>query len=660
MVLGGAALSILHTASLQKVQTLAQDLLKGRSRRGGLRLSSSSEAVYGINIFASETDWRVSVFDLQSAAILRTVEADPESMRAGGGDPLLDNLGEAFAALKNAERELCGGVYLCVEDPRVDFLDNRMLQFPNPDDPRITEFVQDLTGEEQCAFDRAPFGISSGDEIQRSVYAVISLTRLKQILSVTDRLAIKVRSISPAGASLLRTAQRHEGIPHGALYLGATTSTILIADAVAGSVIQRVIPAGTSTLAAALAEANSVPQDEAANALHRRNLIAKIPPPPKSTDNPSLPSGSATQNALLPVVWKIRQTIDQSLDYFSALRLVEPPHQIEVHGNFHTVTGLVDWLGHNQTVSFVKPQHRIFDEFIAQGTEKSINLLQGTDQPLIIEGRTRYFFKNGQFEPQETKTAVEPRKIGPKQRTKKKSSNDRHGSNEPENKQKRFLLLGAVALAGLVFLILDSDFGSFQKQGAAKFQALSTALAKNSNLRSRSLALRDHQETRPKTPTSAQKILWTEKFFAISSNIPNGLWISDAYLVHSKRMISDVEVVTTKFVLKGGSGAATQERLKEIAMFIARLEADEVFMRDFRRLTFEGTEALHDEPNSIIKYEIHAWYDKNKRGPGGGGKGKNKGKKSGVLGQMQNTVGDRQQQQQNFLENPNANKGGGS
>lgn len=72
---------------------------------------------------------------------------------------------------------------------------------------------------------------------------------------------------------------------------------------------------------------------------------------------------------------------------------------------------------------------------------------------------------------------------------------------------------------------------------------------------------------------------------------------------------------TTKLVLQGVTRAKSDQRLQDIAQFIYSLVQDVAFMHDFRRVVFgdRGSPSGDDTAANGVAFEVHAWYDENKR-----------------------------------------------
>ncbi len=114
--------------------------------------------------------------------------------------------------------------------------------------------------------------------------------------------------------------------------------------------------------------------------------------------------------------------------------------------------------------------------------------------------------------------------------------------------------------------------------------------------------------------THKNKVLWTEKFIALGSNIDNSLWLTNVYLENKKRKLGGIEIETPVMIIEGKAWPSTKGHIARIAHFIQRLEGDQDnFMRDFRQVKFNGAELVIDGEYQVINFQLNAWYDRNKR-----------------------------------------------
>jgi hypothetical protein len=104
-------------------------------------------------------------------------------------------------------------------------------------------------------------------------------------------------------------------------------------------------------------------------------------------------------------------------------------------------------------------------------------------------------------------------------------------------------------------------------------------------------------------------VLWTEKFLALGCYASEALWLTSVYLSKDSKEKDLIQV--KKLVIEGSVLPSYDGHLLEIASFIRRLEEDSrnLFMADFKTITFEGANVDFDDIEEVVKFTIKAWYD---------------------------------------------------
>ena len=120
------------------------------------------------------------------------------------------------------------------------------------------------------------------------------------------------------------------------------------------------------------------------------------------------------------------------------------------------------------------------------------------------------------------------------------------------------------------------------------------------------------------------KVLWTEKFLALSRNMPAAIWLTDVFLSDQEQQVGVTKVQIKKMVMEGSVLPSTDGHILHIFKYIrALLEDADEFMSDFKSIEFKGAQIDTGEQEQIVKFRIEAIYDASKRvtriTPQGGG-----------------------------------------
>ena len=107
----------------------------------------------------------------------------------------------------------------------------------------------------------------------------------------------------------------------------------------------------------------------------------------------------------------------------------------------------------------------------------------------------------------------------------------------------------------------------------------------------------------------SDKVLWTEKFLALGCYASEALWLTDVYLTKGSDSKDPMQV--RKLIIEGAVLPSYDGHLLEIAGFIRRLEEDarNLFMADFKTITFEGASVDLEDVEEVVKFQIEAWYE---------------------------------------------------
>lgn len=547
----------------------------------------------------------------------------------------LKNLEAAIAALGPEVRQSSPALHIMVSDPQIEVLDNRLIRGGLGDRESAAKLAREVLGRDESAFDVCDFGQKHHGDAERKIIAAVPLDRIREYLLAAGDLAITVRSISPVAAPLVADTDAGEA-GRGLLEIGVRQCQIILADTETGAIVQRVIPVGVADMAGKLADAQSMSLDDAMAMLGERDFFARLPVGTEQPDG----QPSRSEGAILTVATALLRDLTQTIDDFSENRMADAPQQLSLCGVGGEVLGLVNWLQRGLQLSLAEPQNH------AIGSGNQLNLLRGTTEALVVRGKTRYRFQGDRFMPVEDDGAEERARISAAERASGKSK-DGKKAGKPTNaaRNRRAMALAGVAASGLLcMLVWDYLLAPAEAQTRRTSGALAATVDRSLALQSRlDEMIESHAQTLKVRNQANNKILWTEKFLAISDAIPAGLWLTDTAIIQDERSIGTTDVITSKLRIRGRTVLDERTNLADIATLIQGLEADQRFMSDFRKVTFEGMAPAGD---GTLRFEVHAWYDQNKR--------KNAAiaeeeKSGGAIGKLRQTTNARARTQDELL-----------
>jgi len=533
-----------------------------------------------IDIVFSDVAWRMTLIaddgteDVRTGDLFEAAALEPDSGGAAAG------LRAALRALAPGERTLAREVSLYPISPEIALYDSRSLRAFSGDLGDFRNIARDLAGVADCVFDRAPFK-AAGEDGRLIAVSDADLTR--RCIAILGDLAPRLVRIAPASAGWASVAPSDRA--SAKLHIGVRSSLLVCVDPARGVVSARSAPVGLAHFVDMIAHANSLPKSEAAREMAARDMIARA-------------AAAGVDGPLAALTRLVRDSIDYIVDS----RLSEPPGSVVVFGGHAAASGLCALLSERLNLNFTPDAPAP----IAVATD--MNLLRSTEGPLFSEGARAFRFVEDRFvaeEPDNRKLARAAKKAEPPAARSRLSPKVFGVDLSP----RRLAVLGAGAALALGFLLFDQAFapvGEAHARAASQYEgSLQRAAALNAQIRT----LRSNARRDALLAGAADKILWAEKFVSIAGALPTGLRLTDASIAAQDRRVGQVDVVATKLVLRGVASSVGQRRLQDIARFIETLARDEAFMRDFREVTFAG---LGGEGASAV-FEVHAWYDENKR-----------------------------------------------
>ena len=546
-------------------------------------------------IACSDAFWRIVLRNAATGAVVDRRDCSLLGALAdeAGAASVLDSLRDAVDALGMAERTDIAKLVVLPLDPDFDLFDARAVRALATDPDSLTKLAGRLLGEAEAGIDAAtwasaagaPEGMAPGAQ---TLVGAARLERVRRYIGALGDLAPYLAALTPYAAAVLQPDD-----VSATLYVGLDGTELVCGDPGAGVVVRRAAPVGLRALVRSIAAANSLPFAEALREANRRPMLRQ-----------------AVDVGAAPEFERIADLARETFAYVADSRLGQTPRRLRLLGPLDAVAGFGDMLAAALGVEIVA------EAGMPLPTRRpDLNLLRSLKGEVFSQGARAYKFEGDRFVAHSKDDSAKSRKGT--------------GSNRPAGPRMLGPLAlpdldaeigrGRLAVAGLVVLAAVALLGreavvapasASVRQAAARYQAAHDRL-QAIGLEADKLRQTMRQDLR--AAAGMDKILWTEKFAAIAAAMPPGLWLTDAAVVSDERKVGVVEVVTTKLVLKGRTMAARDARLQEIAAFIAALEDDDDFMRDFRRIVFAGLGADEASAGPSAPFEIHAWYDENKR-----------------------------------------------
>ncbi|MDF1731407.1 MAG: hypothetical protein P1U49_07885 [Minwuia sp.] len=559
------------------------------------------------------------------------------------GRDIIRSIKAAVEALGQDEVRSLDWLELRITDPEMDILDNRLIRSAMNDRENVANIARQVVGRDDAAFDVCNFGPQSDDDIGRKVIAAVSLERVREYLSACGDLATRVKAISPSSIAFQKNATATSGQSFAIMELGAAQTQLFLAESDSGSIAKRVIPIGIRHFAEGLSEALSLPTTQTVQMLEERDMLARLRDAGPGDDR-DVQAGAADR-AIAAVAEPLLKEFRRTLDDFSENRLATPPERILIGSGADAIRGFCEWMTEKVGIPLEAP-----DRSLAERPEDDLplNLLRGTQDPLIVKGKTWYRFRDGRFVADQTGPEQTP-KVDVRTGVGRKKDNQasRKAQRETvktEKRKKLILVLAVLALMALPVVAFDNFVAPFQQSVQRKLDILAQSEERVAALRRQAVDMSTAAAVQPGAEDEkSTKILWTEKFFAVSRAIPASIWLSDVAIIQDERSVGQTDVITTKLVLHGQTTLDDRRHLGEIADFIRHLEDNPDFMSDFRRVTFEGLDRFGD---GEVSFELHAWYDRNKRKEVSGGVSE---ENAGPLEGLRRKTDEREKLQNNVL-----------
>ena len=491
-----------------------------------------------------------------------------------------------------------------------------------------------LTGSDEVSYGQAGVGA-----FKDKLYSFVDIKVLRAVLGQFNPKVIpKVLDVVPVAYPLLQRCSGREQT-YGALYIGVDHCTVLLANDSLATFVIRHLPVGIFTPLTQIAAETAVPIEEILEKLIKQDLFSRLSGLKRKGAKTQKPTDPFSR-ALDAFKNEIIQGLEKSEEFFKIQRASGSPVVYEIFGEHNLIKGLRKEFQKELGREVIDPGLTLLDVWGIQESPMACNLLQGGVSPLFKHGRVNFSYHEGRYIPthnilkkqkekagRQTKDKGERRRgvrggtggqrqrnsIGSTLRTWRKMSNREDGfASDSDERRAPELYFGILAMLclGLLYLGYDNYGGRLRIYNniAVNYQGTLSSYTK-----SRGVLLRSTPVTLKKSDDFSDKVLWTEKFLALGDQIDQSLWLTDVYLTSRSRKVKGEKVETPVLTIEGAAMPSTEGHVYKIAQFIDDLQKDEAsFMSDFRKISFKGSE-LDESEEGIIRFQLEAWYDKNKR-----------------------------------------------
>ncbi len=618
----------------------------------------------GIYLYVSDSSWQARFVGAEGEPVEKPV--GEESVRAvdGQSPTIEDVIRQAVDKIGKGTFSNIGYVVLILDDPGIVLVENgdALSGFSSTNVSAVRNFGQEHLGVEEISFGFAQTqpGASRGAASAPSkggLYGFIDIEKLRDYLSAFGDIAQKVAAVTPAPYVAITagqvSVQAAEAETRCDLFISANASTVSISNASHAVAVVRSIPIGTQTIAATLAEAQGLRLDMALDEMKRRDCMKSILTSDADTDGSSVPS--QFERVLGPIVRRLAEEIEISLSFFAEQRavFVEGGKSLSVHGAENQIRGLGDWLSRRLNMPVKNAVVDCVDEALAIPRVELLNLLSGSQGPLFAIGKVNWVWDKNRVRSQKEVAADPSRdeqapaagsreterrsaRAGDRARRTSVRTGFRRGGGRGRAQQGGKTFFGIQLSSGsggggvekneragfglltlFAILVLYGGYTSYIQPAVKKQQraaaALERALAQNEVMR-REVQTAESLSHRRVSTGVTDKVLWTEKFLALSCYASREIWLTDVYITNESVKIGQNSENLRKLIIKGAVLPSYDGHLLKISNYIRRLEKDSrgLFMADFKTITFEGAAVDLEDVAEIVRFTIEAWYDNNR------------------------------------------------
>ncbi|MGN7610453.1 hypothetical protein ACQZV8_00020 [Magnetococcales bacterium HHB-1] len=566
-------------------------------------------------------------------------------------------------------------VSLILDDNSIQYSDNKPPLIQEHNETEVRKYGLRLLNQkstDDVVFGQMPFATPEGESrTSNLLYAFATQHQIKAQKSIWGP---QTEAIIPFPTLLMQKSAANPTQTYAAFILGGYSSSVLLINHKLGALLVRTIPSGLFSILKAVAEETKTNIKEAKKAIigKRLQLDKIVPIPPGDHAPPNIVHLNDLEIALCRELTTLQQGIKESWSFFSHQRGIPSPEQFEIFGPHDQLQGLIPWLSEHAGITITEDKIDILhalstDQIPCNLFSPEIKLAQAghieSSNPLAKRrnqmpgaGRRRRGGKRGAVKKNRRRNAADEKKEGFFSKLFAESEGTKTAeSGEPTSDRNYFFMFGFFVFALLYwayeeYALVEQKYSNNANALIAS-RTMNDTFHKANQVQAKPVVILDETMTR---------VLWTEKFLALSQLIDEHIWLTDVSLESENRNIGGTQVLSKKLVVKGSVLPSTKGHIETIAKFLQRIVKDKKrFMADFREeLTFPG--AVLDENDEtghdLVHFTFEAWYDKNKRilsltgeeeeDDGSGGEKK----KDGLgLGAMQSNIRKANQDRQQFL-----------
>ncbi len=586
-----------------------------------------------------------------------------EPMLRGGNDSTMlehssfEHIGAAFDGvftlagedLKGREGQNINELHILLDDPQIIYNDMNQDLFASAGAAVLLDIGRQQLHCRAVTLGIAPFGRPGQVERAHGVISFIDVSRLGNYLTRLNKLAIKVKSVTPLADMLIRRAAL-QNEPYAGISVGSLCSHLVIANPQCGSVIYRCLQFGTASIIRLLAKGSAISMAEAAAVLVESDMLSDLTLV-MPTDEVEIMMMSPADRLLGDAVRKFLEEITNSFNFFETQRGAGRPVELEIFGEVGVIRGL-DRLFNRLGESVRLADVTLFDTFRSLPADQRMNLLSDAGAQMKIGNSFFSFYRQGLLPAEQVQKEIttiedgrrqvaEKRKAartaekeakksrGPgkhgrasspsliaqisalvaKIRRKKGESDDEVYQGTPDSKSDLLGFAGVAGLCVVIAFVIYDKYTDLTIQVAGQGSSFYSTELQVNTLRS------EVEKTMVRSTANADsdKVLWTEKILALSRAMTNEMWLTDLYLKNDTKTSERSTFTSKRLVLEGAVLPSTDGHLLQIGDYIQRLEADTAnFMSDFREVIFQGMSLDMSESDQVVRFVIEAVYDEAK------------------------------------------------
>ncbi|MEO5378008.1 MAG: hypothetical protein H7832_09550 [Magnetococcus sp. DMHC-6] len=537
--------------------------------------------------------------------------------------------------LENAE-----SIVILLDFPGMRYSDgkDRLLTSDGATESTIRLFGSVLLNVPEVTYGSLP--LQEKKEKEEALYAFADATLLRELLSLFDKIGLKIHAVTSLPLLLvqhfLQASSSTSAFVYGGLCLGEMETTVVLVNTELNNHTIRSLPVGLATLTQALAMGNNLSLSEAALALENQEILNGI-----YLNGSEHAQAGFHEQALIPLLEQLWQGIQESIDFFTIHRASGRPETLEVLGDTKRIAGIVPWLQRHLKISLEANPILPLELYTKLAHSEYGNLLKGAENSLLSVGRTKYYYSRAGFvrskamltdENSSIITADPPTIVhnntAPLLNTKwslsalwaqikqkisltvapaKKKSMLRMAPSQIEISP--ILGIGGACVV-LLFMWIINEYHTKEMKYQTNIKSYLRVSQENDQIR-HSQSMRQNKST----DLDKHKVLWSEKWLALTKQMDPSLWLTELYFDHSKSPKGGAGqmVVMRKLILKGKVLPSTEGPMKKVTAFMDRLLQDKTgFMQGLQSIQFLGAEEEPTPQGIQVHFTLEVSYDESK------------------------------------------------